>query len=143
MTYGNLDDHTFAVRLELGEDVHEHIQQFCRDQGVNNAAVTALGSLDSPTLAHYSVKTKQFTDKRLDGIFEVTSLLGNVALVDGQPFAHLHVTLSDEHMRTFGGHLVKGACSATLELVIQSYPSDYSKTPDETVGLTVWDFDAN
>jgi predicted DNA-binding protein with PD1-like motif len=140
MKHGQLDDHTHAVRLELGEDVHEQIQRFCRDQRIDNAAVSGIGSVDSPTLAHYSVKAKQFTDKQLAGIYEVTSLLGNVALVDDQPFAHLHVTLSGPNMEALGGHLVKGACSATLELVITTYPSHHRKTPDSLSGLSVWDF---
>jgi len=140
MQFGQLDNHTHAVRLELGEDVHEQIQRFCADNGISNAAISGIGSLDSPTLAHYSIKTKQFTDKQLDGIYEVSSLLGNVASVDGQPFAHLHVTLSDPQMQAHAGHLVKGTCSATLELIITSYPSHHWKTHDETIGLAVWDF---
>lgn len=143
MKHGQLDDRTYAVRLELGEDVHEQTQAFCREQRIDNAAVSGIGSLDSPTLAHYSIKTKQFTDKQLDGIFEVTSLLGNIALVDGQPFAHLHVTLSDPDMHGIGGHLVKGQCSATLELIITSYPSHHWKTHNDTIGLSVWDFNAH
>lgn len=143
MKHGQLDDHTYAVRLELGEDVHDQIQQFCQELSIDNAAVSGIGSLDSPTLAHYSIKTKQFTDKHLDGIYEVTALLGNVALVDGQPFAHLHVTLSDPGMQAHAGHLVKGACSATLELIITSYPSHHWKTHDDAIGLSLWDFGAH
>lgn len=140
MKYARLSDNTSALRLELGDDIHDTLQQFCTEQGIDNAQVQGIGSVDSPTLAHYSVETKQFTDQALDGIYEVTGLLGNIALADGKPFAHLHVTLSDQNMMARAGHLVKGTCSATLELFITSYPSHYTKSPNDQIGLRVWDF---
>jgi uncharacterized protein len=146
MKFARLNDDTFAsyvLRLELGDDIHATIQHFCVDHNINNAAVEGIGSLDSPTLAHYSMNTKQFTDKHLTGIYEVTSLLGNVAVVDGQPFAHIHVTVSDPDMQVLGGHLVKGQCSATLELILNGYPSHHWKTQDDAIGLKVWDFGAH
>jgi predicted DNA-binding protein with PD1-like motif len=141
MKYANLDEHTYAMRLDPGEDIHAEIQQFCAEQHIDNASISGIGSVERLTLAHYSIQTKQFTDKALEGIFEVTSLVGNVALVDGSPFAHLHVTAAGPDMQSFGGHLVKGECSATLELVIAGYPSHHQKHENADVGLKVWDFD--
>jgi predicted DNA-binding protein with PD1-like motif len=140
MKFASLNDHTFALRLELGEDVHTSVQNFCSSHAIKNAAVQGIGSVQHPTIAHYSVVTKEFTDAKLDGIYEATSLLGNVSLVDSKPFAHLHVTLTGPDMVAKGGHLVKGECSATLELIITSYTTDHSKSHDEAVGLKVWDF---
>ncbi len=140
MKYARLSENTSALRLEPGDDIHETLQRFCAEQGIDNAQITGIGSVDAPTLAHYSMPTKQFSDMRLAGIFEVASLLGNVALIDGQPFAHLHVTLSDPQMMARAGHLVKGECSATLELFITSYPAHHTKTQNDHIGLKVWDF---
>lgn len=143
MKSAQLDANNYVLRLELGDDIHDQIQTFCAQNDINNAAVQGIGSVDSPTVAHYSVKTKQFTDKQLDGILEVTSLLGNVALVEGKPFAHIHVTVSGPDMVAHAGHLVKGTCSATLELIITAYPSHHWKTDNEDIGLKVWDFEAH
>jgi predicted DNA-binding protein with PD1-like motif len=140
MKYATLTDHTFALRLELGDDIHASLQQFCADNAINNAQVSGIGSVDSPVLAHYSIKTRQYGEKALDGIYEITSLTGNISISDGAPFVHLHVTVSDEAMAVSGGHLVKGTCSATLELIVTAYPSSFTKTFDESVGLKVWDF---
>jgi predicted DNA-binding protein with PD1-like motif len=141
MKSAKLDDHTFALRLEPGDDVHETLQSFCAANRITNAAVQGIGSVDSPTLAHYSMHTKHFSDVSLKGIFEVTSLLGNIALVDGQPFAHLHVTVSDPQMIAKAGHLVKAVCSATLELILTKYPTRHTKSQNNDIGLFVWDFD--
>lgn len=140
MKYARLSENTSAIRLEPGDDVHAVLQQFCSQQGIDNAQITGIGSIESPTLAHYSIHTKEFKDQSLAGVYEVTSLLGNIALVDGQPFAHLHVTVADETMVARAGHLVKGACSATLELFLTSYPAHHTKSQDDHIGLKVWDF---
>jgi uncharacterized protein len=140
MKYARLNDNTSALRLEPGDDIHAVLQDFCAENTIDNAAIQGIGSIESPTLAHYSIHTKQFTDQTLEGIYEITSLLGNIALLDGHPFAHLHVTISDEHMMTRGGHLVKGVCSATLELFITSYPAHHTKSQNDHIGLKVWDF---
>jgi predicted DNA-binding protein with PD1-like motif len=143
MKFAALNDHAYVLRLELGDDVHDTIQKFCAEHDIDNASVEGIGSFDSPTLAHYSIKTKQFTDKQLTGIFEVTSLLGNIALVDDQPFAHIHATVSGPDMVAYAGHLVKAACSATLEIIVFCYPSHHWKTQDDAIGLKVWDFESH
>jgi predicted DNA-binding protein with PD1-like motif len=140
MKFATLTDNKFAVRLDPGDDVHQTIQQFCLDQSIKNAAVQGIGSVDSPTLGFYSMATKQFTDKVLTGIHEVTNLSGNISMVDGQPFAHLHATVCNDQMQAFGGHLIKAKCSATLELIVSAYPTEFTKSMNEEVGLKIWDF---
>jgi predicted DNA-binding protein with PD1-like motif len=141
MKSAQLNDHAWVLRLEPGDDVLDNLQAFCAKNDINNASVEGIGSFDSPTLAHYSIKTKQFTDKAFTGIYEVTGLLGNIALVDGQPFAHIHATVSGPDMIAHAGHIVKAACSATLEIILYSYPSHHWKSQDDAIGLKVWDFE--
>jgi len=131
----------WIIRLEPGEDILEALQTWCHQQGIVNATITGIGSVENPTLAHYRRDTKKFTEKRLAGIFEVTSIEGNVGLVDGdQPLVHLHVTLANDSMQSFGGHLVAGACSATAELVVTPLSTRYRKNFDESIGLKIWNF---
>src|SRR5690348_12885472 len=92
----------YIMRLEPGEDILESLQQWCHSQGIVNAIISGIGSIENPTLAHYRRDHKQFSEKTLSGIFEVTSLTGNVGLIDGEePLVHLHVSLSDEAMTAF------------------------------------------
>lgn len=41
------DGRVFVLRLEEGEVLHEAIESFCRDNGVYNATVTAVGGVDA------------------------------------------------------------------------------------------------
>jgi len=140
MKSAKLDDNVYALRLDPGDDIHAIIDNYCTQYELANAQITGIGSVENPKLAHYSMTTRAFTDKQLEGIYEVTALLGNVALVDGRPFAHLHVTLADAEMATYAGHLVQGTCSATLEVIITAYYSRHTKSESDKVGLKIWDF---
>lgn len=140
MKSARLSDTTYNLRLERGDDIHDTIQAFCADHSIANASLTGIGSIENPKLAHYSIETKKFTERHLEGIFEITSLLGNISLLEGKPLNHVHATLSDSLMQVYGGHLVSGTCSATLEVILHQYATSFTKTFDDTVGLNVWDF---
>lgn len=138
MTYGKLTDNRFLLRFEKGEEILSALTAFCLKQNIKNAEVSAIGSVEQATLAHYRVDRKKYTEKHLDGIFEVLTLLGTVALVDKAPIPHLHATLSNEDMHAFGGHLVKAIVSATLEMTITVFPTEFEKLPNEEIGLKLY-----
>jgi predicted DNA-binding protein with PD1-like motif len=139
MTFGKLDDKTYLIRLSRGEDVHEKVKGFCKEQGIQNALVSALGSLENPTLAHYRMDTKKYSEKKLEGIFELTNLTGNVGILDDDLILHFHASIANEDMQAFGGHLVQGTASATLELTLTVYPTTFAKKFSEDVGLKLWE----
>lgn len=133
----------YLMRLDPGDDILETIQQWSHGQKIVNAHITGIGSVEDPTLAHYRRDHKQFSERKMNGIYEVTSLIGNIGLIDGEePLVHIHVSLADSLMQAFGGHLVKGVCSGTTELVLTPLASEFRKNFDENIGLKVWDFDS-
>lgn len=140
MTSAELAPNVHALRLERGEDIHETLQGFCEARGIKNAVISGIGSIENPQLAHYGSVTKQFAESKLPGIYEVTSLSGNVGLLEGRTLSHLHVTIAGPDMIARGSHLVAGACSATLEIVVQAFATEYTKAFEESVGLNVWQF---
>ncbi|MBA3724415.1 MAG: DNA-binding protein [Candidatus Levybacteria bacterium] len=140
MTFGRIQDNQFILRLERGEEVLSVLKIFCQDHRIKNASVSGIGSIESPTLAHYTVDTKKYSEKELVGVYEVTALLGTVALFEKQPLLHLHITLGDESMQAFAGHLVSGTVSATLEVIITVLPSAFEKEHDEEIGLKLYTF---
>ncbi len=138
MQFANLDDTHFLVRLEKGEDIITTLYTFATEHAIKNASFSGIGSIENPTLAHYQVDNKKYTEKAFEGTFEVTSLQGNIAVLKEDIIMHPHITLSDENMQAFGGHLVKGLVSATMEIIITVFQTEYVKEYDETIGLKLW-----
>lgn len=143
MTYGKLAETQYLLRFEKGEEIGSVLKTFCAEKQIKNASLSGIGSIEQPVLAHYRVDTKKYSEKTFEGIFEVTSLLGTVGLVDGVPQPHMHVNLSDESMSAFGGHLVKGIVSATLEVTLTDYPSEFAKKHSEEIGLNLYELPEN
>lgn len=139
MRFAKVDKHTFLIRLERGERVNESLKTFCQKQKVKNAVVHALGSIENPTLGHYTVDTKTYKEKKFKGIFELTNLTGTVGLFEGEPLVHTHATLVDETMRAFGGHLVEARVSATVELILINLGSSFTKSYSKEIGLRLFD----
>ncbi len=140
MKFAKVNDNTYLLRLMKGEEVVGSLRLFCQKQKISNASFSGLGSIENPTLAHYLVDTKKYTEKTLNGVFEVLSLLGNVAMFENKQLIHPHVSLSDKNMKGMGGHLVQGIVHATLEVVIQKFDTKFEKKFDEEIGLKLWNF---
>lgn len=143
MYYSKVSLNKYLIRLVRGEEINTSIKKFCRKLNIKNAGLSGIGSVDDPTLAHYRVDTKKYKEKMLSGIFELTSLVGNVGVFEDEALVHIHVSLSDEEMRAFGGHLVKGNVSATAEITLTVFESDLRKSHDDEIGLKLWDLPKN
>lgn len=146
MKFGKLSENNFLIRLERGEDVLSKLAGFCIKQSISNASIIGLGSVEDVALAHYSVdpstssgQAKKYSERSMNGIFEVCNLTGTVGIFDNKPLVHIHVTLSDDKMQAYGGHLVKALVSATLEVTINSYPSSFVKVQNEEIGLKLFE----
>ncbi len=139
MKIGKISDNQYILRLEREEEVVSTLTSFCEKHGIKNAWLTGLGSIDNPTLAHYKVDNKKYSEKKIEGIFEVTNFTGNIALFEGKPLLHPHITLGDENMQALSGHLVHGTVSATMEIKIEVLPTEFTKSMSEEIGLKLFD----
>ena len=140
MKTAQVDPSAYLMRLDPHDDIVATIEALCLDKQIQNAAIWGIGSVQDPTLAHYRIDHKKYSERSFAGIFEIVSLTGNVAVFEDQPSLHLHAVISDESMQAFGGHLVKGVCSATCELLIRDLGTKYEKQLNAEVGLKTWDF---
>jgi predicted DNA-binding protein with PD1-like motif len=104
------------VRLPPGVDLRRALEDVMRANGSGSAFVlSGIGSLTDPRLrfANAAVETT------LQGPYEILTLSGTLT-PDG---AHLHMTVSDDQGRVFGGHLVYGnEIRTTAEVLLARAP---------------------
>lgn len=139
--YSKVSEKKYLLRLERNEKVNEAIASFVSKMGVKNASISGIGSIEDPTLAHYRVDTRKYSEKPFKGIFEVLSFLGNIAIFDDFPLVHTHISLSNEKMKGLGGHLVEAKVSATMEVVIDVFDTALTKSFNDEIGLKLWDLE--
>lgn len=139
MYYSKVSNNKYLIRLVRKEELGESIVMFCKRLKIKNAYITAIGAVTSPTLSYFDVRTKKFLEKTLDGDYELTSFIGNVAVFRNESLLHAHLNLSDKEMKAFGGHFVKAHVAASVEIVLDIFDTKHSKSYNREIGLNLWD----
>jgi len=126
-----------VVRLDVGDEIVKGLLEATRKLGVKGGIVVGIGGVDRAKVAVFNPETREYETTELEGFHEVASLLGNISLRDGEPFAHIHVTLSSGE-KTVAGHLVEAYVQGTLEAAIFELDKPLTRTPREG-GLALLD----
>ena len=61
--------------------------------------------------------------------------------MDGEYYAHLHMSAGNEKREVFGGHLNRAVVSAVCEMVISVIDGKVDRIYDEGTGLNIFKFD--
>ena len=134
-------DDGFAVVLRRGAAVHDSLVQLAREENLRAGFVTGLGAFEQAVLAYYDIEQKKYIETPVHGVLEVASLTGNVARVDGEPFAHLHAVVAGRDLVARGGHLVSARVGATFEMFVRDLGDDIVREYHEDIGLKLWELE--
>ena len=69
----------------------------------------------------------------------MVSLVGNVALDQGEPRVHAHAVVARSDGSALGGHLLAGCVDPTLEVMIVESPATLRRKIDPATGLALLD----
>jgi predicted DNA-binding protein with PD1-like motif len=127
--------HTFALIFDPGDEFMETLRSHARRSGVKAAHFTALGAFRSATLAYFDWDTKEYREIPVDEQVEVTSLVGDVGVHDGETVIHAHCVLGRSDGSAITGHLLEGHVRPTLELFLTAYDNSLVRRVDEESGL--------
>ena len=118
---------TFAFRLFPGQLLREEIQRFVDERDIKAGVIlTCVGNLQKAVLRMADASIV----KTFEGTFEIVSCVGTVEKGD----CHIHISVSDEEGKTFGGHLKNGSVvGITAEVVIAELDNiTFTRKLDET-----------
>lgn len=130
----------YVLRLDKNADIPNVLKTFCKERKITLGTISGLGSLKSATLAFFDPKTKVYKEKTFKEPLEMASLVGNIAVKDGEPVIHLHTTIAGKNYKAYAGHMVKGVVSLTTEIYIDVIKGKVEKTFDKETGLNRLDF---
>ena len=139
MDYRRFGDQIVA-RFDRGEEILASLKKLALLEGIRLASVSALGAVDDFTVGVYKVDEQKYYANHFSGAFEIVSLTGTISTMDGEYYAHLHMSAGDDAGRVFGGHLNSARISATCELVITVINGTVERKKDPAVGLNLFEF---
>ena len=129
----------FMGKLTHSGDLIEEITDVCRRENIRIGWIEALGAVQKARLGYYNQEIRKYQFIDLDHPLEITKLVGNISLRDGEPIVHAHITLADQEGNAYGGHLVPGTIIFACEFIIQAFEGPvFERAFDEETGLPLW-----
>lgn len=138
MTHRIIQNGYFIV-LERGDRVIESLTTFCVTNSIGGGVLSAIGAVEAVSIGYYDLDAKEYVWEHPEGIFEVASMAGNVALVDGKPFLHVHSVLTSANGtgKVVGAHVKEATTAVTLEVVLTVFEEPLERTFNDVVGLNL------
>lgn len=129
---------TYVVVFSTGDELASGLKQFARDEKLGGSSFQAIGAFSSVKLGWFDWETKQYRPSvTLGEQVELVSLIGDVALADGQPQVHAHVVVAKQDGTAHGGHLMEAHVRPTCEVVLIESPQKLHKKTDPESGLAL------
>jgi predicted DNA-binding protein with PD1-like motif len=114
-------NHSYIVHVEKGEKVMQTLTNFCIEKGIYSAQISGIGAVRNVDIGAYDISNKDYIHRIFENILELLSFQGNVAIKDGEPFLHAHITLGTHDMEVYGGHLFEMEVAAVGEFIIHDF----------------------
>ena len=133
-----IDNSQIFMTLAKGDYINQTFESFATIKGVECAWLNGIGALENPEIGYYSMNDKSYHRKHFKGEFELISLIGNITMKEGKPFAHTHITFSDTNYKVFGGHLFDAKITAAGEFIMQLGNDKITRKMNYEIGLPLW-----
>ena len=141
MEYRRFGD-TVVLRIDRGEEICEQLKNMALKEEIRLAEISALGAVNDFTVGVFRTGEKKYYANRFTGDHEIVSLTGTISTMNGEYYAHLHMSAGDAKGEVFGGHLNSARVSATCEMIVRVIDGRVGRAFNEDVGLNLFSFDA-
>jgi uncharacterized protein len=134
---------TYVMVFSAGDEAVAGLEGFARSERLSAASLTGIGAFSQARIGFFDWESKSYQPTEISEQVEVLSLVGDVALGEGdEPQLHAHVVLGCRDGRALGGHLLAATVRPTLEIVLTEAPARLSKRSDPESGLALIDLGA-
>ncbi|MDP7247801.1 MAG: DNA-binding protein [Candidatus Peribacteraceae bacterium] len=130
---------SYVLVLKTGEEIVESLTKYLVKNNITAGSISGIGAATDVVLNFYNMETKEYEEKSFPEELEILSLIGNISIKEGSPFAHLHIVLGTNDYACIGGHLKSAHVGPTCEIVIQELDVELKREVDETTGLYLLD----
>ena len=126
-----------VVRIDKGEELVDSLKTICKELDIKLGSIVGIGATDKVTIGLLNTKTKKYQSKEFTGDHEIAPLVGNISLMNGEVYLHLHVTICNVEHKALGGHLTSAVVSAMFEGIIDIIEGQVTREYNDEVGLNL------
>ncbi|MCM1077383.1 MAG: DNA-binding protein [Bacteroides sp.] len=133
-------DNTFVVSVDNHQEVASTLARVCNDLNITGGDIIGIGAVNEATLRCFNPATKEYVDKTFSEQMEIANLTGNIGVLNGQIYLHLHVTLGKTDYTALAGHLLSATLNGAGEFVINKYSGEVPRYHNNQIGLNMYRF---
>jgi predicted DNA-binding protein with PD1-like motif len=132
---------TFVLVCDRHDDPVDALAGAAKRFDLRAASLSGIGAFSGVTIGFFDRSRRDYIRRVIREQVEVLSLLGNIALDQGEPRVHVHVVVGRADGTAMGGHLLGGSVDPTLEVTIVESPATLRRRTDPGSGLALIDLD--
>jgi len=126
-------------RMPKGADLLKWLTSYLETNHIYSAAVSVIGAASSVRLGVYDFAEAHYNTFDIEHEVEILSCVGNVSLLEGKAFAHLHMVAGLGDGQTRGGHVFEGCRVIVGEYQIFEFEGEAAeRSTDPDIGLKLW-----
>ena len=129
------------IKFEKDQLLLESLTDYAKKNNIKTAEISFIGAVQNVNVMYMNQENKKYDKHTFDGGHEVLNGLGNISMLDDEPFVHVHMTVADKNGKAFGGHLDEGTKIWLIEAVIKE-PTFFGKGIErhfnDEICLSVW-----
>ncbi len=124
-----------VAKFDHGTDIMQQLSILARDNDLSaGIVISGIGMLRDFQLGFFDGETYQ--KHSIVEPHELVSMQGTVAMVDDEPFFHIHASVAGQDHALKGGHLFSGTVHVTCELSVLKVEDLSMYRVDNPLGLT-------
>jgi uncharacterized protein len=125
--------------FDKGNEFVSELTSFAQKNELGASHFTAIGAFRDVMLGYFDRDTKKYKEIPIKEQVEVLSLVGDIALKDGNPQIHAQVVVGKADGTAHGGHILRAHVWPTLEVILTESPKHLSRITDAETGLALID----
>ena len=133
-------NNAIVLRVDRGEEILEQLKAVCLKENVKLASVSGIGAINDLTSGVWDVERTEYYSNHFTGVYEVANLVGTITTMNGEYYAHIHISAGDAQGHVVGGHLNRAVVSATSEIVLHLIDGTVEREFSPEVGLNLLKF---
>jgi uncharacterized protein len=128
---------THVLVFQSGDEVMSNLLDFSRKNKLRGARFTAIGAFSDAMLGYFEWDRKDYKRIPVAEQVEVLSLIGDIAVKDGEPQVHAHLVAGKSDGTAIGGHLIAAHVRPTLEVMLTESPKQLVREFDQDSGIAL------
>lgn len=130
---------TYVMIFDKDEEFVTEFTSWAKERKLGGSHFTAIGAFREAMLGYFDREKKNYRKIPIREQVEVLSLIGDIALKDGDPQVHAHVVVGKADGTAQGGHILEARVWPTLEVILTESPKHLCRKFDPETGLALID----